>query len=383
MGFPISFDIIAFLIFIAIVAIVLFKERKKIQFVGVTFMRRTNRGKAFLDGTARKRPKLWRTVGILSLAAGIGAMIFVIYMLFSCTISVVIAEKSCFKLILPGPAGDASGAPGIPLEKSPVLFLPWYFWVIGIASVVIPHEFFHGIICRLHKIKIKSLGWFILLFIPGAFVEPNQKQLDNAPRRVKMKIYAAGSFANFLMAGLFFVLLMFLIFIQPLLFQPSGLIYSSYIENTPASQANLSGAILSINGMKVTSAEQMMNILSDIPPNSNISLNTTKGVYNLQSIPHPERNGSYIGIRGPYALYYSPNLPIDIFYFMLNLFSWIFMINLGIGLFNMLPIKPLDGGLFFEEIIGKFTRHRRPIIITISLIFVFLIVFNIAGPFFI
>jgi Zn-dependent protease len=44
---------------------------------------------------------------------------------------------------------------------------------------------------------------------------------------------------------------------------------------------------------------------------------------------------------------------------------WIFALNLGIGLFNLLPLKPLDGGLIFEEISNKIFKDKGRIVATI------------------
>jgi membrane-associated protease RseP (regulator of RpoE activity) len=61
------------------------------------------------------------------------------------------------------------------------------------------------------------------------------------------------------------------------------------------------------------------------------------------------------------------------------LFLWIFNLNFGIGLFNLLPLKPFDGGVIFEELVGKIASKRvtRYATYTISLFCLSLIVINI------
>ena len=34
-----------------------------------------------------------------------------------------------------------------------------------------------------------------------------------------------------------------------------------------------------------------------------------------------------------------------------DLFYWIFLLNFAVGTFNLLPMKPLDGGLILEELL--------------------------------
>jgi membrane-associated protease RseP (regulator of RpoE activity) len=47
---------------------------------------------------------------------------------------------------------------------------------------------------------------------------------------------------------------------------------------------------------------------------------------------------------------------------LINLLTWIFVLNFAVGIINLLPARPLDGGLLFEEIltyrISKTTVNR-------------------------
>jgi membrane-associated protease RseP (regulator of RpoE activity) len=68
---------------------------------------------------------------------------------------------------------------------------------------------------------------------------------------------------------------------------------------------------------------------------------------------------------------------------MIQLFNWIFFLNFAIGSFNLLPMKPLDGGLMFEtllsyklsektvQLLTKFSSYLMLMIIIISLIYGF------------
>ena len=77
------------------------------------------------------------------------------------------------------------------------------------------------------------------------------------------------------------------------------------------------------------------------------------------------------------------SFPID----YLNLYMlllWIYIFSIGIGLINFLPMKPLDGGLVFEKLVGKYTKkkHTKWIVKIISTAMLLLLLFNIIGPFF-
>ena len=365
-------DIAIFVAFIAIVIGLLYWDRKKIVFSGVMFIRRTSKGKRFLDSTSKEHPLFWKIFGIGSLVVAIPAMIFISWFIINNVIQILQGQLAgAVSIVLPYTSFESR--PG-------VLLVPWYFWVLGIASVVVPHEFSHGIMCRLHKIKVDSLGWFLLVAIPGAFVEPNKRSLKKAKRFHKLQVYAAGSFANIL-AAFFFAFLGFLM--VTFLFTQVGITPIAVIEGTPAAAANLNGTLMAINGNPVTSIETLQNVLADIPPGSLVIVRTTTGNFSLITGENPERPGvSYLGVAGPYQPLYESKIPgtQDIANFIFLLLSWLFTINLGIGMFNLLPIKPLDGGLLFEEIVSRFTTHTRPITLAVSVGMGILVLFAIVGP---
>ncbi|HPX78151.1 MAG TPA: site-2 protease family protein, partial [Methanobacterium sp.] len=86
---------------------------------------------------------------------------------------------------------------------------------------------------------------------------------------------------------------------------------------------------------------------------------TNKGVYIVKSGVHPNNNTkSYIGIgtepnlvlKSGYPPYFETltdwllNPLVDILY-------WIFLLNFAIGTINLLPARPLDGGLLLSELL--------------------------------
>ena len=66
-----------------------------------------------------------------------------------------------------------------------------------------------------------------------------------------------------------------------------------------------------------------------------------------------------------------------------ELFEWIAMLNLGIGLFNLLPLKPLDGGYMLEILLSYKLpeEHYRPLVNAISGVMAMIIVVSIVAGF--
>src|SRR3989338_6856547 len=162
-----SLDVILFAVFILVVALLIIKDRKKIKFQGIVLMRRTQKGRDFIDKTAKSHPKFWNALATAGVIISISALIVGTLFLLNNAVAILKGDvKEGVRFVLPYPTGEANTqTPGL-------LLLPWWIWVIGIMSVMVPHELMHGIVCRLEHVRIKSLGWLLLVIIPGAFVEP-------------------------------------------------------------------------------------------------------------------------------------------------------------------------------------------------------------------
>jgi Zn-dependent protease len=58
---------------------------------------------------------------------------------------------------------------------------------------------------------------------------------------------------------------------------------------------------------------------------------------------------------------------------VIDLLKWLFALNLLVGLFNLLPAKPLDGGYIFEALLERRTTRERARKITKVLSYVVLV----------
>src|SRR5438445_4515186 len=64
----------------------------------------------------------------------------------------------------------------------------------------------HGILARVSKVKIESLGILLCILPIGAFVEPAEAEMRALPRRERGRIYSVGAGINIVLAILFGVL---------------------------------------------------------------------------------------------------------------------------------------------------------------------------------
>ncbi|MBI2971470.1 MAG: site-2 protease family protein [Candidatus Aenigmarchaeota archaeon] len=389
-------DIISFAAFIVLMAVLVYRDRKHVKLQGVMFIRRTEKGKASIDRMTKRHQRFWNVMSYLGIATAVLALVAGVAFLATSSLTILQGKDAeGVRFVLPYPSGEAQLQPGL-------LLLPWWVWIIAIFSVVVPHEVFHGIMCRLHNVRIKSLGWLLLVIIPGAFVEPDERQLKRAARTVRMKVYAAGSFANILISviALLFLSLLFVAF------SPAGILFAA--NETSSFGSNVTGFVTSIDGMPVTSVAALSSAMAAHQPGDTVTIavaeearvvphltlsrlgegqvfepvavieTATARAYTVTLQEHPGQAGKpYIGVLIPSA---APAVSYNLLgYSMYTLLFWVFVLNLGIGIVNILPIKPLDGGLLFEELLGGVQKNAL-LVKAVSGIALFLLLFNIFGP---
>jgi membrane-associated protease RseP (regulator of RpoE activity) len=71
------------------------------------------------------------------------------------------------------------------------------------------------------------------------------------------------------------------------------------------------------------------------------------------------------------------------FIMVVSLLSMIAQFSLAVGMVNILPIYPLDGGLMFEAVLKKYVKKVRRVQTILSVVTYFLIIvllFDFIGP---
>ena len=140
-------------------------------------------------------------------------------------------------------------------------------------------------------------------------------------------------------------------------FHDGGVQIYSVVPGSPANGKIPQGTVIqSVNGADTTTLAQAEVAFSQLKIGENVTLQTTTGNYTIKTIANPDNSTGYIGIRVIQQEYVNSNVAktvgtqIPWFIFSLEtLFYWIFLLNFSVGIFNLLPLKPLDGGLLLEE----------------------------------
>ncbi len=163
-------------------------ERYNLTLWGPVLMVRTEKGLKLMDRIAKRR-RFWRAFGILSFIFLLIMMVVLTFLMISSvgTASQVPEERAL-------KANEVLALPGI----NPLM--PFWYSLVGLIVAVVLHEFAHGILARVGRLKVKSMGVLFLIIPIGAFVEPDEEEMEEAPKHVRRKVYSVGPGMNFFVA---------------------------------------------------------------------------------------------------------------------------------------------------------------------------------------
>ncbi|MCX6695260.1 MAG: site-2 protease family protein, partial [Candidatus Altiarchaeota archaeon] len=234
------------------------------------------------------------------------------------------------------------------------LFIPWWSALVAIIITLVSHEAAHGILTRVSKVKLKSTGILSFGALPlGAFVEPDDDELNKKKSVERMRVYTMGSFAN-LAVGVFSILLVLCLLSGSnyVLIQENGLAVIGLTAGYPAEKFLSKGDVIySIDHVSTDSLALFQNATASFKPGQAVELNTSRGVVQFALAANPDDSA-----KGQMGVLVSklrfPDLlgPVNI---ILEAMGWIIFFNLNIALVNLLPLVPFDGSKMFKEIVDS------------------------------
>lgn len=387
--------LIFLIVFLGGLVYFLYRDREKIQRSSILFYRRTKNGIEWIDKIENRFPRFWKAYGWGAAISGVLTMIIAALYIGKQFAEVFIqgsVKESGLSFVAPGLVAESSFEPGLSL-------IPVEYWIIGVGIVMTVHELSHGIVARSEDFEINSVGWIILGIFPGAFVEPKGEKMlpagdgeeeefheededegamsglwDQGSLSSRIKVLGAGSFANYVTAIIFILVASFA---MSSVSHPGDVFYDTVPNRSAQISGMTNGTIHSVNGVTVESPRQIIQSTSDLKPGDQVTLNTSEGVFTVEAgertyrpeiglpgifmVPTgPEKSEGYIGIQ-----FYQP-ARIDAEFeefrgfllWFISLLQTIAILNIGIGLVNMLPLKPLDGGQIMGGLIDHFVGEE-------------------------
>ena len=286
-----------------------------------------------------------------------------------------------------------------------------YGWAALVITIVI-HEAGHGIVARVYNIRVDSTGVVLFLGIPiGAFVNIEREELNRASLRQKSAVLTAGPLNNMILAGLSLLALFFLVStLTPLPPDPDAAQFGVLVVNVnPGSLADSVGitsgsAIQYVAGQQVKTLEDLGLLLNDnLGQTIDIVWVDAKGETITKAVTLPSTRDPTRGVLGvgvtplspdpqavldryqgafgtnplalllpptmqqgavPYSDLMAPKYTSTVFgdstFFapIANLLFWLWFINFNVGIFNALPIGPLDGGQLYGSLIEKRVKSK-------------------------
>lgn len=391
-----DFQTIAALIFIALMVLFIYLKRKNVHIQKIAYpflyfaMYRTKVGIKAMDRIAASFPKAVRYAGYAAVAVGFFGMAFMAFMLVYNLISLFIVPEAAQGVALV-----------LPFKIKGSFYVPFLYWIISIFVIAVVHEFSHGVVARSYGLKIKSSGLaflgVIVPVLPAAFVEPDEKELEKRSFTEKMSIFAAGPFSNIALAAV--VLVLFLLVFSPLasaLLEPDGVRVTGFLRGnstSPAEQAGIARGdmITSLNGANISNVQSLSDALNSTSPGQQVLVGTGNSTYSLTLGANPDDPAkSYLGVYIQQSTRVSPGFEekygawlAALIIWVIGLFYWLYALNLGIGLFNLVPLGPIDGGRMLLALLKKKFPEEKAVRIwkSVSSFFLMIIIINILFAF--
>jgi membrane-associated protease RseP (regulator of RpoE activity) len=382
-------DWISAIIFVAILIIFLLKNRKKVQLQKIFFpviyaiLYRTNIGLKQMDRAGKKQRELIRFLAYCGIGFAFVGMVFISASIIKTIFDFLMSPKTAetgMMLVLPG-----TSIPGIG-------YLSFWHWIIAIFILALVHEFSHGVVARAHNVEVKSSGFAFFSIIapifPAAFVEPDEQKLQKQPDIVQYSVFAAGPISNIALALIFMLIASFILTpIEKNITEPVGFSFSVVPGDFPAAKSGMpSGMVVTaVNGEPVTDSNLALEKLHYcMKPGDPIAFTLQNGTtYTLITTASPADNKTaYIGVVNvKNEIRMKPGHSKAFFWFK-DLIKWNYLLNLFIGLANLLPLGIVDGGRMLQialrRIIGNVKKADK-IWAMISLLFLLLMVVGLIG----
>ncbi len=375
------------------------------RIIGPLYIKRSKRGLSFIEYLSKYK-KFWKIFGEIGIIITLGAVgaSFLTYhrlnmkkwnkIVISVFAGLILAGVVYIKFNL---ATAVFGAMGLvfyllietlrmvltspePVDAVQVLIpgitIPFWYGIFGIIVLLVVHEVSHAILARTEEIKIKSSGIIFFSIMPvGAFVEPDEDDLMSTNKISRMRVFSVGSLSNFITAALATIIYLSLFAIITI---SIGVEIAEVVEGGPGYGLLEKDAVITeLNDVKIDDIKSFLKYMNNTRPGDVLKVKTNRGEVTIKTTEHPQREGrAYIGfypttayeVKPPYKKIFG-----DYPWIVIYIFQWVGILNLVVGLMNLLPIKILDGGRLYEEVVtALFPNHATIIMHFTTLVVLFL-----------
>lgn len=304
----------------------------------------------------------------------------------------IVFAKASYDLIF-RPEAPPAVSPVLPGTTIPGIGIkiPLVAGWLALFIVIVIHEFSHGVVAKAFKIRVKSSGLLLFGPIGGAFVEPDEKVVPKRPKRQQLGIFAAGPYSNLLTGPVFLVIVIGLSFLASPLLTSTGVTFGGIQEGSGAAEAGVEPGVTydTLDGEPIPDIVAFTEALEDVEPGDQVTLASSEAgnSHDVTLGPHPEDSSkAYMGVLQPSTAFAHDTLFHKALHAVIEFFSstffWVFNLSLGLGLANLLPLGPVDGGRMFhlasEHYFGK--KRGRTILYRVSVIVLAVLIILFTAP---
>ncbi len=277
--------------------------------------------------------------------------------------------------------GVAPLIPGVEIPNVPIT-PPLHAW-LSLLIILVVHEAMHGITGIRHGFKVKSTGIILFGILPiGAFVEPDEKEIEKAEPKKALPFLSSGPAANLFVLFLSLTLLFTLLIVFGFTtnhFYPgvennfnTGVVISGISEETelcgakyPATAKGVlfeGDIIKKINGYDVNNIPSLVSLLQKdrfsekeflvqrgseeltlkIKPNEIGQFGFMASALNSNNEKLPESFLTYSSVV---------SLIVDFLY-------WLLLLNFLVATVNFIPMSPFDGGRIAQIIFPHYVSLK-------------------------
>ncbi len=289
-------------------------------------------------------------------------------------------------------------------------YLPITYGWLALVITIIIHEAGHGIVARVYNIRVDSTGIVLLLGLPiGAFVNIERQELNRVTLKQKSAVLTAGPLNNMILAGASLLALYLVVStLTALPPTPNATQFGAMVVNVNSGSLAESigmkpeSVIQYVDGQQIKSLEDLGKLLranlgntvsikwidpsgneiaksvtlpatvapgkgilgigvTSLSPDAQTVLDRYKGAFGQNPLalllPPTMQQGAvpYSDLMAPKyqsTVFGSAFMPIS------NMLFWLWFINFNVGIFNALPIGPLDGGQLYGAVIEHKAKSK-------------------------
>ncbi|MCL4365560.1 MAG: site-2 protease family protein [Candidatus Marsarchaeota archaeon] len=227
----------------------------------------------------------------------------------------------------------------------PGITIPLFAGILSLALLLAVHEFSHGVLSRIAKVRVKSSGALMFGIIPiGAFVEPDEKAIGKLNAKLQNRISSAGISSNMLLSLIMFVPMILMYFYVMPNFAYSYVYVQGTVANSSAYNVIVPGSvILKWNGYNISTLSGLMVAAKRDLPHTNVSIVTNRSSYVLQTNAQGK-----VGVEVNQGTHFVSSTAEAVAYFLYTFFGLSFLLNFLAAVVNFLPIPSFDGWRIFN-----------------------------------